>query len=176
MMYALIYMVFLISRNYVLLLFITLASWGIYFTNTQLSISLMQFFKLMGFYFFGAFLFTTYQIWNKAAVKQVATLSCCLLLGATANTSLAKYCFHLCVPFVSIVLATTQTPFLKNFGKYGDFSFGLYLYAFPIQQLLISYSNNNIHPLTLTVLATLLTTGASVASWYLVEKPALSYR
>jgi peptidoglycan/LPS O-acetylase OafA/YrhL len=54
----------------------------------------------------------------------------------------------------------------------GDFSYGTYLYAFPIQQLLVMWFATG-HPLLLFALATPLTLAAAVLSWRWVERPFL---
>src|SRR5687768_9479937 len=63
-----------------------------------------------------------------------------------------------------------------NWARYGDFSYGLYLYAFPIQQLLVRASGQQIRPWTLTALALPMTMVAAVLSWHLVEKRFLPSR
>jgi peptidoglycan/LPS O-acetylase OafA/YrhL len=54
----------------------------------------------------------------------------------------------------------------------GDFSYGTYLYAFPIQQLLVMWFMAG-HPVLLFALATPLTLVAAALSWRLVERPFL---
>jgi peptidoglycan/LPS O-acetylase OafA/YrhL len=58
---------------------------------------------------------------------------------------------------------------LSKAAKYGDFSYGVYLYAFPIQQLLVS-AIPGLTPLTLFALATPLSVLFGALSWHLVEK------
>jgi peptidoglycan/LPS O-acetylase OafA/YrhL len=61
---------------------------------------------------------------------------------------------------------------IRAFNRLGDYSYGLYIYAFPVQQVLIA-----LHPgLSLTqmiVFSFLSTLGFAVASWHLLEKQAL---
>jgi peptidoglycan/LPS O-acetylase OafA/YrhL len=38
-----------------------------------------------------------------------------------------------------VIIAAYSLPFLNNFGKYGDFTYGLYIYHFPIIQLFRQY-------------------------------------
>lgn len=59
---------------------------------------------------------------------------------------------------------------LESFGRRGDFSYGTYLYAFPIQQLLILWMGPSIGPLALFALSAPLAVAAGFASWHLVEK------
>lgn len=59
---------------------------------------------------------------------------------------------------------------LHSAGRFGDFSYGTYLYAFPIMQLLMRGIGHPIAPVLLFAYATPLTLLAAVASWYGVEQ------
>ena len=65
---------------------------------------------------------------------------------------------------------------LHKFGRYGDFSYGTYLYAFTIQQLLVLWFGPRLSPLGLFVLATPLSLLAGLLSWHVVEKPFLQLK
>jgi peptidoglycan/LPS O-acetylase OafA/YrhL len=59
---------------------------------------------------------------------------------------------------------------IADAGRYGDFSYGTYLYAFPIQQILI-YGLGATVPLWLFIpAAMLLSVAAGIMSWYAVER------
>jgi peptidoglycan/LPS O-acetylase OafA/YrhL len=58
---------------------------------------------------------------------------------------------------------------LAHWGKRGDFSYGTYLYAFPIQQLLVLRLGPG-SPLANAALALPLSVLAGVISWHAVEK------
>lgn len=60
--------------------------------------------------------------------------------------------------------------FVGNFGKYGDFSYGLYILHFPIIQLLIVAGWFNESPAYFLGAVTTTTLIASIAMWHLVEK------
>ena len=62
---------------------------------------------------------------------------------------------------------------LQDFSRKGDFSYGIYLYAFPIQQLLLLYIAPRMAPPLLFLMAYPLTLGAAILSWYGVEQPFL---
>lgn len=64
---------------------------------------------------------------------------------------------------------------LSNFTKYGDFSYGIYIYAFPIQQVVVQYLGNDISFVTNCLIVSLITFICSFFSWHLVEKKALVY-
>jgi peptidoglycan/LPS O-acetylase OafA/YrhL len=61
---------------------------------------------------------------------------------------------------------------LTSFGRYGDFSYGLYIYAFPVQQWLVSQMPQQT-PWENFLMAFPLTLLLAVLSWYLVERPCL---
>jgi peptidoglycan/LPS O-acetylase OafA/YrhL len=77
------------------------------------------------------------------------------------------------VPWAYIVMyaAFLNTPKLHRFARWGDVSYGLYLYAWPIQQLLVQHFGSALNPYTLFLAAFPLTFAAACASWFLVEKP-----
>lgn len=66
-------------------------------------------------------------------------------------------------------------PFLNGFNRMGDYSYGLYIYAFPIQQLIASQFNQiSVNQFFLySLLATLL---LAIPSWHLIEKKAIKYK
>jgi peptidoglycan/LPS O-acetylase OafA/YrhL len=68
------------------------------------------------------------------------------------------------------------TPAVRphRFGRYGDFSYGTYLYAFPIEQLLMQQFGQAVAPAVLFACAAPLTLMAAVASWYGVERHFLA--
>jgi peptidoglycan/LPS O-acetylase OafA/YrhL len=63
-------------------------------------------------------------------------------------------------------------PNLHLFNRLGDYSYGLYIYAFPIQQTLRQYFVD-IGPLQLFAAASVLTLLCAMLSWHLIEEPAL---
>lgn len=73
-------------------------------------------------------------------------------------------------------LVAFNTKYQFNFlDKYGDFSYGLYIFAFPVQQLLI-YFNPTIKPIVLFITSFMVTLMFAIFSWFFIEKPALSLK
>ena len=64
-------------------------------------------------------------------------------------------------------------PHLGNFGKYGDFSYGIYIVHFPILQLLIAYGYFETAPWLALLSATVLVVAAAILLWHMIEKPFL---
>ncbi|BBZ01775.1 acyltransferase [Mycolicibacterium chitae] len=57
-----------------------------------------------------------------------------------------------------------------------DISYGMYIYAFPIQQLLAVAGLSNLNPFVFFVVSTAATLPMAAASWFLVEKRALDLK
>lgn len=64
-------------------------------------------------------------------------------------------------------------PGLPRVGKYGDFSYGLYLYHFPIVQAFIALGFFAAAPLLSATTVFLVAIVTGIASWFLVEHPSL---
>jgi len=79
--------------------------------------------------------------------------------------------------YAIIVLAFRAPSWLADITKSGDLSYGVYIYAFPIQQAAVPFSQQFALPwLVNTLIALPLTFLAAWLSWRLVEKPALSLK
>lgn len=57
-----------------------------------------------------------------------------------------------------------------------DLSYGVYIYAFPVQQILVICGLAFLAPPLFAVIATILTLPLAALSWFLVEKPAMSLK
>ncbi len=57
-----------------------------------------------------------------------------------------------------------------NLGRYGDFSYGVYLYAFPVQQLLVMSAGGRMSPFKLFALAAPISVTLGALSWFLIER------
>ena len=70
-----------------------------------------------------------------------------------------------------VIIAAYSLPFLNNFGKYGDFTYGLYIYHFPIIQLFRQYDLfEKYSPILMAFSVILITLFFAVLSWFLIEK------
>lgn len=62
---------------------------------------------------------------------------------------------------------------LHKFHLHNDLSYGVYIYAWPTQQLLVISGLRHLNPLIFAVVATTATLPLAAASWFVIEKPAL---
>jgi peptidoglycan/LPS O-acetylase OafA/YrhL len=80
----------------------------------------------------------------------------------------------LCGTFLLLSFAFSSRIRLYRFARRGDLSYGVYLYAFPIQQLLVRYWKAHFNPYTLFSTTLPLACACAWASWHWVEKPWLA--
>jgi peptidoglycan/LPS O-acetylase OafA/YrhL len=89
--------------------------------------------------------------------------------------SLAVPVAWLVVPYAVVALGTRSTPVLRRFGRFGDVSYGTYLWGYPVQQTVNVVFG--ILPLWLDLLVVVpLTLGIAWISWHVVEKRALALK
>jgi len=74
---------------------------------------------------------------------------------------------------VVVVYLACIFPCLGNFGKYGDFSYGIYITHFPILQVLISSGAFDYSPYFGLAVAGVLILATSYIFWHFIEKPFL---
>jgi peptidoglycan/LPS O-acetylase OafA/YrhL len=94
----------------------------------------------------------------------------CVVLGQPELGSL------LILPAASVWIGRRSWPVLRAAARWGDLSFGIYLWAWPAQQVAVVALGRDA-PLALHLaLALALVLPAAALSWYLVERPALSLK
>ena len=94
-------------------------------------------------------------------------------LGLTFHTAAGPYVYVVALPYLVIYLAYAPIPLISRFGKHGDFSYGMYIYAFPFQQLVVYLLGPEIGVFQLTVISLVPTLRLAILSWHLIESPAM---
>ncbi|MEZ5435858.1 MAG: acyltransferase [Pseudomonadales bacterium] len=93
----------------------------------------------------------------------------------TGNNSLFFGMYSLTLPYLVLYFAYLPSRFLQGFNKIGDYSYGIYLYAFPIQRL-TEHLGLATSPITWFLWSFPLTVALAAFSWHIVEKPALQLK
>lgn len=96
-----------------------------------------------------------------------------LALVVSAFFGLMWVVFPVAFTYFIFYLAFDRRLPAQHCGKYGDFSYGLYLYAWPVQFLLFYKLGPDVNPWLLFGLALPITMALAVLSWKLVESPCL---
>ena len=82
--------------------------------------------------------------------------------------------FVILVSYLTLALALIRYYPAVDPGKAGDISYGVYLYAFPVQQALVHLLPSGLNGWWLSLWASIVTIILAVLSWFLVEKRALA--
>jgi peptidoglycan/LPS O-acetylase OafA/YrhL len=79
----------------------------------------------------------------------------------------------LVAPYLVLWFAYVPGGFIRRYNRVGDYSYGTYIFAFPLQQLVMMLKPDA-SVLTLTLLAGLGTLVFAMLSWHLIEKPCMA--
>ncbi|EIK53747.1 acetyltransferase [Stutzerimonas stutzeri TS44] len=134
---------------------------------------LRKFSRLGVFFYFGAVLYLYRQRIRWSWKIAVPLLAASLL---SAGHDIWPLVHALTLPYLVIYLAHLRIPALAGFGKAGDFSYGLYIFSFPLQQLLMHWSAGSLPLLPFMLLGFSASLLAAVLSWHLIEAPALALK
>jgi peptidoglycan/LPS O-acetylase OafA/YrhL len=88
------------------------------------------------------------------------------------QTAVQSWALLIFVPYGAIAFASRPLPYVHKAGRFGDPSYGVYIYAFMVQQSLMHWIPT-ISVGTFLVSASVISIIAGYASWHLVEKRAL---
>jgi peptidoglycan/LPS O-acetylase OafA/YrhL len=130
--------------------------------------------QLAGAFAIGATLYVVRRwiplLWSVAGALLAGMISVVLFSDANAPEALM-----LVTPYIVLCAAYRTSRMVHLPRRWGDYSYGIYVYAFPIQQTVIAL----LYPLgawALFVIATPPTVAAAALSWHFVERPALSLK
>ena len=79
------------------------------------------------------------------------------------------------MPYVVLCAAYLPKGKILKYNNLGDFSYGTYIYAWPIQQTL-AIKIVGITPTEMTILAGIIVIGLSAISWNFIEKPCMKLK
>lgn len=144
-----------------------------YSSSYTLGLNMLKLHEFFLFFFIGCTYF-----FIKDRIKYLGIMSIILVLVYVAmvyfNNSYTQFLNYLLIPAATFGLAFIKGK-TNQVGKIGDLSYGLYIYAFPIQQLIVM-----LYP-TISValffaLSALFVAPIAYASWHFIEKPAMSLK
>ncbi len=122
-----------------------------------------------GFFAFGAVL----SYWPRLEQFTVVfvVLGVCLLLIGKISIGLL-----LMLPPIVGRVGKSSWWAIRSAGKFGDLSYGVYLFAWPIQQAVIAIVGRNQSWEVLFTISSIITIAFAYASWHLVERQALKFK
>lgn len=124
----------------------------------------------MAFFISGALL---YYYFNKFRQNILLFLPLAVLVIILHNHAFNIYLLYPLALAAIVIYFALIFKYLGNFGKYGDFSYGIYIWHFPILQLLDHYKMFD-NPSLAIPLSFISIFFVAFLSWHLIEKPFLS--
>ncbi len=118
-----------------------------------------------------------YVLRDRVPVSAAAVVLMCGAMAAAAQYSDVAFgvVYRLTLPYLVLYAAFVPSGFIRQVNRLPDCSYGIYIYAFLIQQLVMAVASG-LTPTQLTLVSLPLTVAAALLSWFWVEKPALDKR
>lgn len=108
---------------------------------------------------------------DRVPLSPVLTIILVILTVFSSGTILFRPIFCLALVHGIFVLGYARIPLIGAYNKVGDYSYGIYIYAFPVQQLLVFHGFTGAERNILAALP--VTLFLAILSWHVVEKPML---
>jgi peptidoglycan/LPS O-acetylase OafA/YrhL len=151
--------------------FVALVIIALFAPNELPLVPLLEYLGMAGCFLLGAFCFI-----NRDRIPLSTALLAALtaLAVATRGTSMSPITLGLALTYFCIWFA--YIPNFHFFNRFGDYSYGLYLWAFPLQQAVSTMIGVPVRPWVNFVISLPLTLVVAMASWHWIEKPALRWK
>ncbi len=130
-------------------------------------------FRFGTIFFYGAVI---YLCQSKIAFKPILLWSCLAILAISSfNHDIFFVLYTVLLPYIVLYIAYIPKGRIRKYNNFGDYSYGIYIYAWPVQQL-IAVSVNEVSIVQMVMLSTLFTFTCAYLSWHLVESKALKLK
>ena len=130
-----------------------------------------------GLFFFAGVMFHCIRLDSLNRRARGTLLAVAWLLAAAAWwTNLQPLAIWFALPLTVLLIGLAGTPGLRRAGRVGDFSYGIYIYAFPVQQTVVWLYKERLDWSTALLLVIVVTLVLAAASWHLIEKQALKLK
>ena len=128
----------------------------------------------LGFMFFAGASFYVFRQRVKLTWLGFLTVLVCWVL-TFRHPSLFLPVYTVTVGYALFFLAYVPGGMVRSYNRFGDISYGMYIYAFPMQQAVVA-SIPGASVTMVMVVSTLVTVPLALLSWHLVEKRALNLK
>lgn len=156
-----------------LILGTTMFSVILFLTNKFHPILPEKFIRLFSMFFIGA----TFYLWQDKInlSPKILFIGVPALVISAFNKDLFLISYYLLLPFIIFYLAYIPSGFIRRFNKVGDYSYGIYIYAFPVQQSIAALIPGVSVPVMI-LLSFIFTLILAMLSWHIVEKRSLKMK
>ena len=94
----------------------------------------------------------------------------------TLKTEYFRCLFIFTLPYMVLYLASIQNRFINHIARHGDFSYGMYIYGYPVQQTVMHAFGYWLSLPAYILVSLLFTAACAIFSWNCIEKPALAWK
>ena len=127
--------------------------------------------RLIAAFFAGS---TLYAFRRQIPFSPLLATAAAAALAAGALVGGLRFVFPLAGAYLLLCLACWRALPLQGFGRYGDFSYGLYVFAYPLQQSIVQVAGTAISIPAFFGMAFGTTLVLAVLSWHFIEAPSLA--
>ncbi|MBS1494560.1 MAG: acyltransferase [Bacteroidetes bacterium] len=178
--YVLISLLFFIKRGHLIILSVVCLFFfvsNIFFLDVFSKLRFVIFAENIidfGTFFFAGSLLAVLKI-EKWKNRNLLLVISNLLLLISLYFGVFRIVHQFAMPVAIILFGITATKYIRGISKkVGDMSYGIYIYAFVIQQTLVHFFK--IEQFSLTIYASLISIVFGYLSWHLIEKQALKFK
>lgn len=132
-----------------------------------------EYIELLSYFFCGALI---YLLRDRIPIAPVIAVLAFILLLLALRTDAFKPVFALAGSYLIIYLAFSRWLPLGNFSKRGDFSYGIYIYAYPVQQAVSQLMAPNLGWVGNFTISYPIILLCAIASWHWIESPTLAMK
>lgn len=124
--------------------------------------------RLAALFYGGTLLF---MFGDRVALSRTWAWCAVVLLAAAAVVAMPILAI-LALPYLIVYLGTRSSRLGRTVHRFGDPSYGIYIYAFPVQQTLILAAGATANPWLIFAASLALVVPLGYLSWTLIERPA----
>lgn len=169
---ALLGVIGLFKRTWLLpVAFAAFAVWFFFLFKTGYDQPIRMWLQMGVVFFCGASMYQLRHLWQSRVLLTLAFAVA--TIAALWTSGWQEIAATLGLPVLVVLFGTSSTPVLRRAGRFGDISYGLYIYAFPVQQTWIWLGGRSWSIGTGLLFCTAVTVALAWLSWRLVEQPAL---
>jgi len=163
-----------VFRNKKLLTGLALLAMVLYLVNSNFDLfdqrRIVRFLRLFAMFYAGVFFCINR---SRIPLDWRIALVIAILPVVLVKTPLFGYVLAPAIAYLVFAFSYLPAGKIRNFNRLGDYSYGLYIYAFPVQQVVVSLAPE-VRPVPMFIVAFSVTLLLSWLSWNLIEKPALA--
>jgi len=118
-----------------------------------------------------------YVLRNKIKMNMFVFFAlCCVVIASLfAGKTVFFWVYMLAIPYVVMYVAYVPAGVVRVYNRCGDYSYGIYIYAFPVQQM-VAATMSPLAPMEMFAYSATITFMLAYFSWNLIEKRALKLK